>query len=105
MLIYNNCCVYIPESFRKLGDLFMDAMLNGPQGRVLLGPAAVAIGRAQDNHLVLHDAKISAHHAEIRQEGRGHNIIDLESTNGTFLNEQRLEPNRPYQLKPMDTIL
>lgn len=82
----------------------MDAMLNGPQGRILLGSVTLTMGRAQDNQLVIHDAKVSAHHAEIHLEKHGHSIIDLESTNGTFLNEQRLEPNRPYRLQPLDMI-
>ncbi len=82
----------------------MDAMLNGPQGRVLLGSATLTVGRAQDNQLVIQDAKVSAHHAEIRLEKHGHSILDLESTNGTFLNEQRLAPNRPYRLKSLDVI-
>ncbi len=82
----------------------MDAMLNGPQGRVMLGSVTLAMGRAQDNQLVLHDVKVSARHAEIRLEGHGHSIVDLGSTNGTFINEQRLEPNRLYRLKPLDMI-
>ena len=80
------------------------AMLSGPQGRVVLGTASLTVGRAQDNQLVLHDAKVSAHHAEIRLEGQRHSIIDLESTNGTFVNEQRLEPDRPYRLHHLDMI-
>ncbi|HEU5227019.1 MAG TPA: FHA domain-containing protein [Ktedonobacteraceae bacterium] len=80
------------------------AMLNGPQGCVVLGAAPLTVGRAQDNQLVLHDAKVSAHHTEIRLEGQRHSIIDLESTNGTFINERRLEPNRPYRLHHLDMI-
>jgi len=82
----------------------MDAMLNGTKECVLLGTVALTVGRAQDNQLVIRDAKVSAYHAEIRLAKQGHSIIDLGSTNGTFLNEQRLAPNRSYRLKPLDVI-
>jgi hypothetical protein len=41
---------------------------------------------------------VSRRHAKIRRTETGYEIIDLESTNGTWVNEQRLTPNRPYPL-------
>ncbi len=82
----------------------MDASLNGPFGRLSLSPDALTIGRIASNKLVLNDTKASSRHAEIRPEGNGYAIIDVGSTNGTFVNEQQLRPNEPRQLQTGDTI-
>ena len=41
---------------------------------------------------------ISRRHAMIRRGEAGYELIDLASTNGSWLNEQRLSPNKPYPL-------
>ena len=41
---------------------------------------------------------VSRRHAIIRRGESGYELIDLASTNGSWLNEQRLSPNKPYPL-------
>lgn len=41
---------------------------------------------------------LSRRHAKIRRTATGYEIIDLASTNGTWLNEERLLPHKPYPL-------
>jgi hypothetical protein len=41
---------------------------------------------------------ISRRHAVIRKTESGYEVIDLGSTNGSWLNDKRLVPNRPYPL-------
>jgi pSer/pThr/pTyr-binding forkhead associated (FHA) protein len=48
------------------------------------------IGRHPESNLVLNDNTISAHHAKIVKEGDHFLLIDLESTNGTFLNKEKI---------------
>jgi cytochrome P450 / NADPH-cytochrome P450 reductase len=48
------------------------------------------IGRAPDNDLVVPDPGVSQYHAELRHEAGGYRIVDLDSRNGTFVNEQRV---------------
>jgi hypothetical protein len=48
----------------------MEAALNGPTGRILLGPVPLTIGRMPGSQLLMTDSQSSGYHAEIRQEGR-----------------------------------
>lgn len=41
---------------------------------------------------------LSRRHALIRRTDFGYEVIDLSSTNGTWLNAERLIPNKPYPL-------
>lgn len=51
----------------------------------------VTIGRAVDNDLSIDDESISGHHAEIFRKGDEFILSDLDSTNGTFLNEEQVK--------------
>ncbi len=67
-----------------------------------IGGRSVTIGSAEDNDLVLPHRTVSAHHASIRQTAGSCYIRDLGSTNGTFLNGQRIEVEQP--LRPGDEV-
>ena len=54
-------------------------------------PVLQTIGRASDNDVVVPHASVSAHHAELRQAGTAYRIVDLSSTNGTFVNGTRIQ--------------
>lgn len=62
-----------------------------------------SIGRAEENDLALvHDRRVSRQHAEIRRQDGVWVLHDLNSTNGTFVNERRLA--EPWLLRDGDTI-
>jgi pSer/pThr/pTyr-binding forkhead associated (FHA) protein len=63
---------------------------------------SVRIGRGSGNEIVLQDTQISRQHAEISQQGDQYFIRDLGSTNGTFVNGQRVTQLRP--LHPGDQV-
>ena len=60
------------------------------------------IGRDTDCNLTLSDKWISRHHAEIRVSGDHLWIRDLDSKNGTFVNQQQI--NRSELLEPGDLV-
>ena len=93
-----------PRSTNSSEVSTMEAALIGPLGRIVLGITKVTIGRAPDNTLVLGDSKVSSHHAEIRPEGQYYSLVDLGSTNGTFVNDQRVNSGVPHRLQSGDTI-
>ncbi len=51
----------------------------------------IRLGRKPDNDLVVSDNVVSSYHAEIRCKGSQCAIVDLQSTNGTFVNGDRIE--------------
>ncbi len=55
-----------------------------------LPATTLRIGREPDNDIVVSDLSVSSRHAELRNVAGGYRIVDLGSTNGTFVNEQRV---------------
>ncbi|HPQ80385.1 MAG TPA: FHA domain-containing protein [bacterium] len=51
----------------------------------------VSFGRAESNTIVLKDSKASRQHAQIQQQGSEYVVVDLNSSNGTYVNGQRIE--------------
>lgn len=51
----------------------------------------LTIGRAGDNDIVLDNPGVSSHHAVVKAKGIGHVLVDLDSTNGTFINNKRIK--------------
>ncbi len=82
----------------------MEASLNSPNGRIQLTTNTLTIGRLPDNQFVIQDPQASSHHAEIRPDAQGYVLTDLGSTNGTFVNEQRLSPRVPRLLTSGEVI-
>jgi pSer/pThr/pTyr-binding forkhead associated (FHA) protein len=54
-----------------------------------LSKSRVAIGRATTSDIVLRDWAVSRSHARIDRSERGFELVDLSSTNGTFVNNVR----------------
>lgn len=52
---------------------------------------AVTIGRESGNLIRLDDNEVSRRHAEIRRVGQGFVVGDLKSSNGTYLNNRKVE--------------
>ena len=68
------------------------ALLTASGERILtIERLPLRIGRALENDLVLEDARASRRHALIDQHQGRLYVQDLESTNGTFVNGQRVE--------------
>jgi pSer/pThr/pTyr-binding forkhead associated (FHA) protein len=64
------------------------------EGRLVemeLGPEPLIIGRGPDAGLRLEGEKVSRHHAEIRYWDGDYVMKDLHATNGTFVNDRRVE--------------
>jgi phage tail-like protein len=66
--------------------------------RLPLKPGVITIGRQPENDLVLKDVQVSRHHAELRLEPAEAMLIDLGSSNGTFVGGARLPAHQPYLL-------
>lgn len=60
------------------------------KGRWPLAEPATAIGRWEDNDVVVDDRWVSRNHARIRREGERYILEDLGSRNGTLLNGRRI---------------
>jgi pSer/pThr/pTyr-binding forkhead associated (FHA) protein len=49
---------------------------------------SLTIGRRKDNDIVIENLAVSGHHAKIDSVGEGFVLVDLQSKNGSFVNEQ-----------------
>ena len=78
--------------------------LTDPDGKEhrLPGDAAL-VGRAIESNIVITSKRVSREHARIYRDGRRFFLQDLNSTNGTFLNDERLLA--PAELRDGDRIM
>ncbi len=67
---------------------------GGQTQRFDFGGDQFAIGREEDNDLVLDRVNVSKHHLRFRRHEGKVECIDLESTNGTYINGRRVEGAR-----------
>src|SRR4051812_47039625 len=71
--------------------------------RVALEDDGISIGRRSENGLVLQGERVSRHHARIAAAHGRWYVADLDSTNGTLLNGERLRGESRW-LASGDTI-
>lgn len=80
-------------------------MRSGPNPGVSyeLTKSEIFIGRDVHNDIVINDAEISRKHARMVMQAGGYVLEDLGSTNGSFVNGQRLMG--PHVLRPNELIM
>ncbi len=61
----------------------------------------IRLGSMDDNDVVIDDDTVSRYHCKVVQEDSGYVLVDLRSTNGTFINKVRI---REGYLKPGCTV-
>lgn len=67
-----------------------------------VGTHPVSIGRLLDNSIVIDDPAVSGRHARVHREGNYYVLEDLQSTNGTFVNDK---PIARHTLLEGDVVL
>ena len=73
-----------------------------------LASGGVRIGRGAENDVVLLSDSVSRSHARIEVRADGYHVVDLHSTNGTYVNDELVQErqlHRGDQIKIGDTIL
>jgi two-component system cell cycle response regulator len=75
----NACLVHIYPSGPTMGS------------RYPLGETPLILGRDEECHIRLVDDSVSRRHACIKPGPEGHSVLDLQSTNGTFVNDRRVQ--------------
>ena len=75
-------------------DVFHCLEIDGPdrlEQRFVVSPQGLKIGRSAPADIVLSDRQVSRTHCKVELDGDGLRITDLSSTNGTFIDGQRID--------------
>jgi hypothetical protein len=69
-------------------------------------PNMITIGRSPDNDIVIYNKLVSRRHAYLllNHKEKKCSLIDIGSSNGTFLNDTKITPHEEYQLAEADEI-
>jgi pilus assembly protein CpaF len=75
---------------------------GGGSKRLSLDQEEVTVGRLDENDIVLNKGNVSKYHARFVFKGGKYIVVDLKSTNGTFINGKKIDA--PKVVKPADKI-
>jgi len=67
-------------------------------------PFGVTVGHAENNDVVLRHDQVSRFHAYFQQSGRRRHLVDANSRNGTWIEDEKLSPSKAYPLPPRATL-
>ncbi len=76
--------------------------------RYVLERDLLTVGRGQENVVILDNDSVSRRHCRIEKRGSQWSVVDLDSTNGTYVNDELVKEyqlRRGDQIKVGDTIL
>lgn len=82
-----------PAKKRSFGLEVLESGENSvlKEGGIIPIRGELMVGRKDNNHLILEDQYVSGNHTRIFLKNTDYMIEDLGSTNGTMLNDKRLE--------------
>lgn len=90
------------EGPRSEPKAFLDVIEGARRGeRFLLGRGITHLGRKAENEVTLPDPNVSRYHAKVEYRDGIYVMIDMDSTNGTYVNGERI---REKELSPGDHI-
>ena len=72
----------------------IDKIDSIPSEYALLKPE-IAVGRGENNDIVIPHASVSRNHARLARRDGGFELIDLNSTNGSYINNQLVQGSMP----------
>jgi pSer/pThr/pTyr-binding forkhead associated (FHA) protein len=75
---------------------------NTPAQQWEVGEESVRVGRGEESEIRVDDAKMSRTHFAIEWRAGVYHIVDMGSTNGTWVNDERI---REKALEPEDRIV
>ena len=75
-----------------------DFLINEPNNKSWM------IGRSRKNNIVINKPIVSNSHCQISRQNNLFLIMDLKSSNGTFINGIKLEPLKEYTLQQIDKV-
>lgn len=75
---------------------------ESPDSRFVVSPAGLTIGRAAPADIIVHGSAVSRQHCLVELAGDKLRVTDLNSTNGTFIDDKRIDRS---ELLPVGSIL
>ena len=74
------------------------------QGRTIAITAQITIGRSRKNHIYINDNLASREHALVQKVKSAYYIKDLDSTNGTCVNNEQIPRGKYVKLRRGDVV-
>ncbi|MBN1250113.1 MAG: protein kinase [Anaerolineae bacterium] len=82
------------------GDTIQARLPDGTTLEAEFAGTKMTVGRAEDNDITLDSQNVSRYHARIEGGSGAYRVVDLGSTNGTYIGSAKLLPGVPEEWRP-----